>query len=208
MQSGLKWNNISPTGRFPKKKSPCIFSHVPSAPKKRESLRTGTWLPTSAPGPTKGVRSQILQLLFLMQKNSAVGGKLEKKNRPMDSEKVLKGSSSGCTVARLILWTYELPHGHDWVDAQTLFDAALREFVCQQKRFSRSNGCGSKQKALQTTNFVLAFRFCTIFFPKTVFLKVQNGKNLGPTRPTVQLRSASRSPSKRVGIQPLASHCT
>lgn len=166
MQSGLKWNNISPTGRFPKKKSPCIFSHVPSAPKKRESLRTGTWLPTLAPGPTKGVRSEIS--LCLMQKNPAVGGKFEEKNRPMDSEKVLKGSSSGCTVARLILWTYELPHGHDWVDAQTLFDAALREFVCQQKRFSRSNGCGSKQKALQTTNFALS-GFAPFFSQKQFF---------------------------------------
>ena len=47
---------------------------------------------------------------FFDAKNSAVGGKLEKKNRPMDSEKVLKGSSSGCTVAELMPRRYLMLH--------------------------------------------------------------------------------------------------
>ena len=131
MQSGQIEKNKNTNRKILRENSPG-GSHVPSTPKKRATeLGLSRWelvhdfQPTNQPTNQGG---EIRDLPFSMQKNPAVGGKFEKKS----ANGLFRCSRVSLQVVQLHVLSYELPHGHGWVDALAWFDAALREFVCQQ----------------------------------------------------------------------------
>jgi len=107
-QSGLKWNNISPTGRFPKKKSPCIFFPCPFRTKKAGVAEN--WYMTSNLGSRTNQGGEIRDppTPFFNAKKICCWGKTWKKKSANGLWKSAQGflfRLYSCTSYLMNLWT-------------------------------------------------------------------------------------------------------